>query len=193
MGQYRNITLAITALVFVQLTLGATMRHEHAGLAVPDFPLAYGKLYPATDAATLEAINFDRTVVQEIDPVTPFQIHAHMAHRFGAAIIFVSAVGFGAWALRKSGLRQAFGGITTLWLVLIGTQVALGIFTVLMNKPADVATLHVVVGALSLCVAFLMVVRSGRVLRLDAERGVAVGGESIPTALSAETAKEAVA
>jgi cytochrome c oxidase assembly protein subunit 15 len=34
-------TLA-TALILCQLVLGATMRHQHAGLAIPDFPLAYG-------------------------------------------------------------------------------------------------------------------------------------------------------
>jgi len=40
----RYLLLAATSLVFLQLILGATMRHQHAGLAVPDFPLAYGKL-----------------------------------------------------------------------------------------------------------------------------------------------------
>src|SRR5262249_34122858 len=33
-----------TALVFVQLILGALMRHMGAGLAIPDFPLAFGRL-----------------------------------------------------------------------------------------------------------------------------------------------------
>src|SRR3954468_17811432 len=37
------------ALIFGQLVLGATMRHQHAGLAIADFPLAYGKLWPAMD------------------------------------------------------------------------------------------------------------------------------------------------
>lgn len=142
------------------------MRHEHAGLAVPDFPKAYGQWYPATDVQTLEAINFDRTVIQEIDPVTPFQIHAHMAHRVGALVILLAAISLGIWVARTPAARRAFGGITALWLGLIAVQLALGVFTVLRNKPADIATLHVVVGALSLCTAFLMGTRSARASRL---------------------------
>src|SRR5205807_1755824 len=38
-----------TFLILAQLILGATMRHQHAGLAIPDFPLAYGGLSPALD------------------------------------------------------------------------------------------------------------------------------------------------
>jgi hypothetical protein len=53
----RNLALAATALIFLQLGLGATMRHEHAGLAIPDFPLAYGKILPDTSAASIAAIN----------------------------------------------------------------------------------------------------------------------------------------
>ena len=29
------------------------MRHQHAGLAIPDFPLAYGKIWPDTSAAAV--------------------------------------------------------------------------------------------------------------------------------------------
>src|SRR5436309_11866629 len=35
-----------TGVVFGQLVLGALMRHMHAGLAIPDFPLAFGRLVP---------------------------------------------------------------------------------------------------------------------------------------------------
>src|SRR5215469_573619 len=35
--------------IYGQLVIGAMMRHYDAGLAVPDFPLAYGKLIPHTD------------------------------------------------------------------------------------------------------------------------------------------------
>ena len=43
----RRRTAALTALVYVQILLGATMRHTGAGLAIPDFPLSYGRLHPA--------------------------------------------------------------------------------------------------------------------------------------------------
>ena len=42
-------TLAICGLIFCQLLLGATMRHEHAGLSIDDFPLAYGQVWPKTN------------------------------------------------------------------------------------------------------------------------------------------------
>jgi hypothetical protein len=36
---------------------------SHAGLAIPDFPLAYGGLWPATDAASIETYNQTRVEV----------------------------------------------------------------------------------------------------------------------------------
>ena len=45
-------SLAICGLIFCQLMLGATMRHEHAGLSINDFPLAYGQVWPKTDPAS---------------------------------------------------------------------------------------------------------------------------------------------
>ena len=53
-----------TALILGQLILGATMRHQHAGLAIPDFPLAYGRLWPAMDAASVARYNQQRLEVR---------------------------------------------------------------------------------------------------------------------------------
>ena len=41
-----NLALLTTGSVFIQLILGAIMRHAGAGLAIPDFPLAFGKIIP---------------------------------------------------------------------------------------------------------------------------------------------------
>src|SRR5690242_20766835 len=49
-----------TTLILFQLILGATMRHQHAGLSISDFPLAYGKLWPATDPASIALYNAHR-------------------------------------------------------------------------------------------------------------------------------------
>ena len=40
------LAAATTATLFVQLILGALTRHSGAGLAIPDFPLAFGRLVP---------------------------------------------------------------------------------------------------------------------------------------------------
>src|SRR5437773_4161910 len=48
----------ITAgMIYLQLILGALMRHMGAGLAIPDFPLAFGRLVPRLDASAV-AVHF---------------------------------------------------------------------------------------------------------------------------------------
>ena len=42
----RRVALATTALIYTQILIGATMRHNDAGLAIPDFPLAFGHVLP---------------------------------------------------------------------------------------------------------------------------------------------------
>ncbi len=152
----RYLFVAGTVLVLIQLILGAAMRHQHAGLAVPDFPLAYGKVWPATDAASLEKINQSRVDVRDFGAVTAFHVRLHMAHRLGAATVLAWVAGC-AWAVRRSAAlpplarRMAFG-----WLGVILLQALLGAGTVWSNKAADIATAHVVLGAVSLAVGALI-------------------------------------
>ena len=136
-------------LILFQLVLGATMRHQHAGLAVPDFPLAYGKVWPRTDAAFVEQINSKRIDARDFNAITANQIYLHMAHRMTAVAIV--GIVLGAIVLVRRGessasLRRFVYG----WGLLIAAQATLGAYTVLTNKAADVATLHVLCGALSL-------------------------------------------
>ena len=42
----RRLAAVTTVLVYTQILLGATMRHTGAGLAIPDFPLAFGHVIP---------------------------------------------------------------------------------------------------------------------------------------------------
>jgi heme A synthase len=46
--------------------------------------------------------------------------------------------------------------------VLLFTQLTLGVLTVLLRKPADIASAHVAVGALVLVTTFVLAVRSMR-------------------------------
>lgn len=157
----RNLVLITTILIFVQLMLGASMRHQHSGLAVPDFPLAHGRIYPKTDAETLQKYNLSRVDSRDFKPVTAAQVHLHMAHRAGAFLItgFVFAV----WLrMRRATLPRSFHILSRIWVALILAQFALGVATVLSNKAADIATMHVVGGALSLCVGFTLVLLSKR-------------------------------
>jgi cytochrome c oxidase assembly protein subunit 15 len=143
-----RIFVATTALILFQLILGATMRHQHAGLSIPDFPLAYGQLWPATNPAAVELYNAHRVEITNINPITAFQIQLQMVHRIVAVLILV-AVGWCAWkAWRK--FPGTLAKISAFWFSLIFCQACLGAATVLTDKAADVATAHVLVGALSL-------------------------------------------
>jgi len=144
----QKVIFATTALILFQLILGATMRHQHAGLSIHDFPLAYGRLWPATDPASLAHYNAHRIEITAIKPVTAFQIQLQMVHRIVAMLILL-AVG---WCALKA--WRKFPGplakISAFWFCLILCQATLGAATVLTDKAADIATLHVLVGALSL-------------------------------------------
>ena len=151
----RGLVLATTLLIFLQLILGATMRHQHAGLAIPDFPLAYGRVWPDTGPDAVAQYNAQRTPVNGINTITPFQIELQLAHRFVALAILVLVAVCAAQAWRRLGGRNALTKLAAVWLAVILLQVALGAATIWFNKAADVATAHVLIGALALTVGAL--------------------------------------
>ena len=153
----KKIVLFATALIFLQLALGASMRHAHLGLSIPDFPLAYGKVLPDTSASTVEKINEARVADHQM-PTTAAQIWLQMAHRTMAFVIlgFVAAVAALTFSNPIARAASAWGAA---WLVMILCQVALGAWTVWSNKAADVATAHMALGALSLLVGVIFTFR----------------------------------
>jgi cytochrome c oxidase assembly protein subunit 15 len=158
----RWLVLATTVLIFGQLILGATMRHQHAGLAISDFPLAHGKLWPDTSTAAVASYNADRVELISENPITAAQIIMQMIHRLMALAILLAVAACAAQAWRQLGGRDGLTRLATGWLLLILVQVGLGIATILTNKAADIATLHVMVGALSLVTGALWCVISFR-------------------------------
>jgi cytochrome c oxidase assembly protein subunit 15 len=146
----RSHVLFVTILIFIQLLIGATMRHQHAGLAIPDFPAAYGKIWPDTSAVAVAGYNVHRMEINGENPITAFQIILQMIHRLGAVLI-LAGVATAAWlAWKRLGGKDSLTKLAFFWLALILIQVALGAATIWTNKAADVATAHVMVGALSL-------------------------------------------
>jgi cytochrome c oxidase assembly protein subunit 15 len=142
--------LFTTVLIFCQLIIGATMRQQHAGLAIPDFPLAYGKIWPDTGAAAVQSYNEHRMDVMAENPITAFQIILQMVHRLVALAICVLTVACVWQARRRLGKKDLLTKLALFWLVLILGQILLGAATIWSNKAADVATAHVLGGALSL-------------------------------------------
>jgi cytochrome c oxidase assembly protein subunit 15 len=148
--------------IYAQLIVGATMRHYDAGLAIPDLPWAYGKLLPPTDDAGLKSINAARAWESGLKPVTLAQVWLHFGHRLGAVIVSALVTALVVPVLARKGRPRKLVIPAALLGVLLGTQIALGVFTVLYRKPADVASAHVAVGALVLVTTFVLTVRAAR-------------------------------
>lgn len=149
--------LFATLLIYVQLALGASMRHAHAGLSIPDFPTAYGRWWPRTDPAALQEINAARKLAHQV-PTTAAQIYLQMAHRLCAfAILFAVLIGARLAWRERAALPTGVRRLSLTWPLLLATQIVLGIYTIWTNKAADVATLHVAVGAASLISGVLLV------------------------------------
>jgi len=165
----RGLVLFTTILIFVQLIIAAAMRHQHAGLAISDFPLAHGKLWPDTSAEAVARYNAQRVSINAENPITAFQIELQMAHRVVALAILI-CVGIAVFCSRRCQSAERavappthVGGyestvavrLSLFWLGLTLLQVGLGAATIWSNKAADVATAHVLVGALALAVGAL--------------------------------------
>jgi cytochrome c oxidase assembly protein subunit 15 len=162
--RFRLIFTVITGLILAQLILGATMRHQHAGLAIPDFPAAYGKVWPDTDAGAIARYNQNRLEVLAYNPITAAQVELQMVHRILALLIF-AAVALCAWrAGRFLGWRHRLTRLAGLWFGLVLAQVLLGASTIWTGKSADVATAHVACGALCLITGGLAALVSFRLL-----------------------------
>ena len=164
--------IVATVLIYAQLIVGATMRHYDAGLAIPDWPLHYGKLLPPIDDAGLQAANQLRVAADDpgLHPirVTMAEVWLHFAHRCGAAIVSIALCVVIVKAFRRRAARPAAGTPAVLVALLLVAQLTLGVLTVLLRKPADIASLHVACGALVLVSTFLL---AARTLRLTADHG----------------------
>lgn len=134
----RTLCALTTAVVYVQLILGALMRHTKSGLAIPDFPLAFGRIIP---------------------PFTDDKIIIHFAHRLGAVLVAAMIIWtFARIAKSYSDHKVLFRPALTM-LLLVGVQLTLGALTIWTGKAVMPTTAHVATGALVLGTSFLLTVR----------------------------------
>ena len=143
-----RIAIFTTVAIYVQLALGATMRHEHRDLAILDFPSAYGRLIPDVAAQKISEINEWRNA-RALSDVTPFHIWLQLVHRFLAVIIAVGVIACLICA-RRGGPFRPLTRFSDAWFVLLAAQITLGAWVIWSNKAADIATSHVAGGALML-------------------------------------------
>jgi len=138
-------TVALTAAVYCQILLGATMRHTGAGLAIPDFPLSYGRLIP---------------------PFWNPAIAIHFAHRLGALVVATLVLAVAWRILTQHRSRSELARPAWFLLAVVAVQITLGAFVVLTGKNEIVNTLHVATGAVVLGTSLFLALRAFRV-RLD--------------------------
>ena len=146
----RSHVLYVTILIFIQLLIAATMRHQHAGLAIPDFPAAYGKIWPATSPEAIARYNASRVEINGENAITAFQVNLQMIHRLVAYLIFLGVAATAMLARKKLGGGDGLTKFAFFWAGLLTLQIILGAATIWSNKAADVTTLHVMVGASAL-------------------------------------------
>ncbi len=135
----RLVATTTTALVYLQIIVGATMRHSDAGLAIPDFPLVFGGILP---------------------PEWTPKIAIHYAHRIGALIVTLAIAATVSHVWYHHSRRPELRGPALALACLVLTQVALGAFVVWSQKNVTINTAHVVVGALTLATSLVLTLRS---------------------------------
>jgi cytochrome c oxidase assembly protein subunit 15 len=155
--------VAATGVVYLQLIVGALMRHYNAGLAIPDLPFAYGQLLPPVSQAGLDAANKVRVWTLHMDRVDSLtQIWLHFGHRVGAIFVTSAILTLAGTIFARHRADRVLLPWAALLVCLLATQVTLGVYTVLRGKPADIATLHVACGALVLVTCFTMTIMAFR-------------------------------
>ncbi|MEE8277175.1 MAG: COX15/CtaA family protein, partial [Thermoanaerobaculia bacterium] len=166
-GRVATLATATTALIYLQILLGAVMRHSGAGLAIPDFPLVFGGLVP---------------------PRFDFSIGVHYAHRVGALVVATAIFWTLGRVLRVARREPELVRPAVLLAGLVLVQGTLGAVVVLTGKAVLPNTLHVGAGAVLLATSLVLTLRSRRL----AWRGRR-SGRSEPVAVAARPRLQQVA
>lgn len=135
----RRLAAATTVIIYVQILVGATMRHTGAGLAIPDFPLAFGRLVP---------------------PAWTAPIAIHFAHRLWAVVAVAAILATAGHVWRHHRARRELTRPAVLLSLAAVIQFALGAFVVLSGKEPTINSAHVAVGSLVLATALVLALRT---------------------------------
>lgn len=131
----RRFALVAFLGVFVQLLIGATMRHMGAGFVIPDFPLSFGALIPPYWGPHI-AINF--------------------AHRVWAYVVLTLVVYLAGALLRRHRDEPRLAWPAWAAAALVTVQVLLGALTIWTQRGTVPTSLHVMNGALVLVSTLVM-------------------------------------
>ena len=125
---------SLTALVFLQILAGAVMRHLGAGLAIPDFPLSFGRVIP--DFATKEIVSA-------------------YVHRVGGLLVAASVMAV-AVRLRRYDRSHPLRLLSQFLLSVVAAQVLLGGYVIWSGKQPHITSLHVMLGASTLALSVIL-------------------------------------
>ncbi len=140
----RRLSIAAIAVVYLQILLGAIMRHTGAGLAIPDFPLMFGRLLPPLELLAIPGVAI------------------HFAHRVGALVVALCLIAAAGRVLACHGDRHELVRPAMLLLGLLVLQITLGGLTVLTARNVVFNTAHVAVGALIFATTVVLALRVHR-------------------------------
>ena len=165
-----RLSVMTTACIFVQLILGALMRHTGSGLVVPDFPLAYGQFFPSLNPESIAQYNrqlIDSDIRLFADgAITSSQIAIHMAHRVWALVVTIVVCTLAIRIVKSVQLPLRLKRLAYLLVGLLSVQATLGAFTVISRKGVEITTAHVATGALILAVSVIVLFQLVRVFEL---------------------------
>lgn len=161
-NKFIRALLIFIVMIYIQLILGNLMRHTESGLAIPDFPTMGGMLWPSFSKTWLNGINQWR-FEHNLDVVTMGQVHLHLLHRVWALLILLKLFYINMLAYQFCLNRAAV--IKTLFILnsVVLLQIVLGISTVLFMKEPITTSFHVTVGAITLAISFLLLLRAADV------------------------------
>ncbi|MFI5338058.1 MAG: heme A synthase [Opitutales bacterium] len=125
------------AVLLVQLTVAATMRHNYAGLAIPTFPFstAGGGLLPAA---------------------WDFRVALQFTHRLLALLLAVLIAAYGHVLRRERALPAWLRRSSFALVGLVALQIWLGALIIWTGRSVIMTTGHVLTGALTLAAAFVV-------------------------------------
>lgn len=140
----RTLTIGLLAVAYIQLIIGAIMRHMEAGLAIPDFPLAFGHIIP---------------------PIESAEVLVHFLHRLGAIAVTAVVLWFSIHVFKHYPSQKALVVPAIILLVLLAVQITLGAFVIWSGKGIAITTFHVITGALMLGTAAVSALLAHRLIK----------------------------
>lgn len=139
----RALTWVTVGLVFVQLILGAFMRHTGAGPAIPDFPLSHGRVIPPFDSQG---------------------VVIHFLHRAGAFVVAIAISWTVARVLSAFRSEDQLRRSALALFALLMLQLTLGALTIWTQRAVTPMTAHVAVGAAVLATSVTLALRTTRLI-----------------------------